>query len=614
MSSSTFVFRYGSCTFDDVITTPIRLDFQARCTTGVVSEMEINANEKMKRGHCCDCHDYYNITQELITKCCRDICDDWKNLNDQQKQFIDLINRIVTDHTLFESAPEDHPEGSLFHLYNKRNRSVVVFLKGMGGTGKTETLRYMQKHLESENVFHYINLKHILLFDFYRTVCKRHSEYNDAFPSNTNRKTRISTIAKICKGLNGPFNEDTAYVDFSNKLSILRKQCISDIAKKPKCEKEIYLCVVDEFSTISPTLFVIITKLIREISTKTVFIFCGDDQQCKPIENNKLTMAVHQSAQQYPECQSIENSVYLSSSTIEKDAFPRDLVAVAKLLFSSHRVYEHTLTNLIRSAEDENLQRLITLMCADSQQSVYERRRIIKDFIKKFNISTDRIIDVSDIIDKYINLIIALENADQNDETYKCLLKKFCMPFKIIAVSNATCNEIDNNFARALHVIISRKFDAKTVNKYIAHYSVGTSFKQYLIVGFSYKMNQNLMKNDNGSFSLPNGKTVQLISITQDNNMIKNVVIRDEVDDKLYVMYPSMYTTNCRLKNNRDKPIVHTGFPIQFNLTENAFQCQGLTIPFDVYLDCYQTNKEHLYVMMTRFQKLTQLKSIINLE
>lgn len=570
------------------------IEFDPTSITGRVEEVNgICILEDMEKPIRCSCHGR-DPRSNIVSKCKNADCSEWSRLNEGQMEFIDLINRVADDKTIFPNdgiiAPEDFEEDSIFHLYNKTNKSAALFLNGMGGTGKTEILKYIQNHTDA--IFYFFNIKHILLSDFYRHTCKLHTEYNGKFPSRF-RRVRLLTIANICRDLKKhEFNEDTAYRDFSGALGRLRLE-YSLNADERKADKKFCLCVIEEYSTICPAVFVIITKLIREISHKTIFIICGDKQQCGPIE-----------------CSS-ESSSNFGKAHNEREALPRDLLELAKYIFGTERVSEYTLTKLVRSADDENLQRLITLMWTNPDQHIEDRKAMVRDFVKKFNISKDKVIDISNIAVEYEKLIVAHETGQRDyiDER----LRQFEIPFKIIASANNKLNEIDKRLVDTLYETLSSKYHRDLLKNYIVRYAA-KDHVQYLLVGFPYKVTKNLLRREDGSYRLPNGTILQLHNLEYgEDDKLKSAIVKDWSTNKTYRLFPSKYTTNNRLKNIFDATIEYTGFPIQLYCTENVFQIQGLTISDAVYLDCDFASNQYLYVMFSRFRQLSQLKAVINI-
>jgi hypothetical protein len=450
------------------------------------------------------------------------------------------------------------------------------------------------------------------LIDFFRHTCKLHASYNTDIETNSHR-IRLNTIANVCREMRAyQFNEDTAYEDFSIPLAIVRQRYFttSRAAKDEFC-----LCVIDEYSTICPAIFVIITKLFSEIFYKTIFIVCGDKRQCGPIECSNVSSLNKNRTTESPQT--------INHADFEKEALPRDLCELAKHLLGPDRVVEYTLNTLVRAASDENLQRLITAMWTDADQHVDDRKTMIRDFMIRFNVADDNVINISTLVDNYVRLIATLETNDQ--EAVERSLRSFEIPFKIIATANNTLNEIDERLITAVFEKLQSIYDTKTLQKYIRRYTIDDEHDQYLLVGFPYKITQNLLRSATGSYDLSNGKTVQLVVLEFDDghdggdDKLKSVIVKDRFSDvadenAAYRLYPMAGTTNNRFKDETTRrPIIYTGFPLQLYCSENVFQVQGLTVHGDVYLDCDCTNNEHLYVMFSRFQNISQLKTVINL-
>lgn len=522
----------------------------------------------------CTCH-INNTSNDIIWKCEIATCEEWQRLNEEQQQFVELINK-VSKHEVFELENKEqelnkkhhlkmYGKKSFFHLFNQNNKSIVFFLNGMGGTGKTEILKYMQKHTNKK--FHFINLKHILLANFFEACCKKHTNYNGLFPQN-NSRIYLSTIARLCQYIKFDDNDDTAYEDFVNDFLKYRHRMST---RKVNNYTDFYICVIEEYSTVSPAIFVIILKLINEVFSKTIFIVCGDQNQCKPINFNKSIF-----------------SSYHESMDIQKDALPRRLIDLAIIMYGKNCVYECNLKRLIRSSQDENLQYLIKHMWENADQEFEDRRHLLCSFMKTHGIKTTSKIDIEHITDDYLKLLKNLESGNGEDGSH--FIKTFNIPFRIIAMSNEMCNSVNKKLIKTIYQVLALKWDLDILKKYIAQYRVG-HYNQYLIVGFPYKIIKNMGKKSNGLYKLLNGTFVKIIKLEYNNDLLISIIIRNECN-KNFRVFPTRQNFDNRIKE-KDQVLCHIGFPLQLNITENVFQSQGMTITSNVYLDCSQGLKHY---------------------
>lgn len=547
----------------------------------------------------CSCHDEQRIDgNELIWKC-RDTscCKQWYRLNKEQQDFIRFINTLANDVNIFNNdhrrynATEKQHIGqygneSFYYLFNFTNQAMVVFLNGMGGTGKTEVLKFIHNHT-SEKI-HYMNLKHILLSNFYNSVCKKHGQYNTTFPSNA--RIYLSTLAKLCYGIGLNDTADVTYNDFAQNLCTR----LHVLAKGIRTTTDTYICIIDEYSTVSPAMFVCVSKMIREISSKTIFIVCGDQHQCKPINTSNTI-----------------DGVNYETLNIQKDALPNKLLDVAYTMYGKNRVFEYTLKTLIRSSEDNDLQSLIQHMWNNAHEDYTHRILLLNNFIIAHNIPSNSTIDITNVADKYIQLIHILENAKGNDEC-ETAIRTFNIPFKIIAVANETCTDVAKQFFDALYTQLSKHFDSQILKKYFACYYVGQHV-QYLATGCTYKITSNIKEQHSNTYGLLNGSIVKLMQLVYVNAVLEHLLVLEEYSGKIFRIYPYTNYTDNVIRDTDNKQIRHIGFPLHLNMTENAFQIQGMTLLCDVYLDCSHSTNEYLYVMFSRFKKSSQLKAVINL-
>lgn len=538
----------------------------------------------------CICHGNGNENNSIIQICEKVTCHKWNELNEEQQKFVHLVNDITSAELFKQDYQDEHStirlnhiqkykSKSFFHLYNASNKTVIIFLDGMGGTGKTELLKYCQQH--TTEYFHYINLKHILLADFQKTTCRKHTNYNGRFPQNDCR-IYLSTIANIIRTIDMTDNEDTAYEDFCDVLDKYRYNLYTKKIEGNEITK-FYICVIDEYSTVSPSVLVIILKSICEFANNTIFILCGDKYQCKPIT-----------------CQTL-NTPFMENIDVQRDALPLHLDILTKKMYGDKRVFKHTLNTCVRAANDNNLQILIQTMWNNAEDhDLTKRIKFIQKFLEQNFINNENNIDITTFIDDYIELVARLENDDY------AALDSFEIPFKIISISNERCKIVNDHLTKLLCSVLCDKYNTHILQKYICN------INQYIIVGFVYKVTANLSLKDNGSFDLFNGSLVRIVKLENDNGILNSIIVKTENTKKIYRMFP--YKKKLYFQRNEDHCAnMSTEFPLRLNITENAFQIQGITILNDVYLDCYHCNNEYLYVMFSRFKTLSQLKSVINL-
>lgn len=552
-------------------------------------------------------------------------CELWNQLNEQQKGFIKFINEIATNDKVF-NRPQEYVSGrrkehvkryghlSPFHLYNTKNRCAVIFLEGLGGTGKTKLMEFVQKHVRG--CTHYITIKHIVLSSFYENLCKIHCEYNIGHIEDiVMDKSYLSTVAKIL-GMqinNMQLNEDTAFADFGYTLSARRLQ----ITRQSFNEYQgFYVCIIDEYSMLSSRHFLIILNLLRELTYNIIFVLCGDKNQCKPIHMSKKyndnydddDVNVNNDEDDDNTYSNEEDDLMCNIDPI-LDALPIECIDMAKFILGKKHVFEYTLTKLIRSMNDVVLQNLIVSMADHQRQNIDDRKRLLKCFAERNDINIKHgQIDISKIINEYRRVMASDKYEHPNIEI-----------FKILVIRNTQCYSLYNELIEMILTNLSLYFNADIIHKYFMKYTVETkdmlsSYTQYLVVGFEYKILQNLLPNHHNSYDLPNGSVVQIVELNYHTfpNMVMSVTVVNK-KGKRYRLFPTYNIKDNRMKDKNGHIISHLGFPLQANCIENSYQSQGTTLHENsIYINCASATAEDVYVMITRCQTLSQLKAIIN--
>lgn len=568
-------------------------------------------------------------------------CPAWERLTEDQRDFIEIINEVSADKKLFPDEEarintthiedqrrqqdiDKNGELSPFHLHNTKNRAAVIRLEGMGGTGKTEVMKYIENH--TRGLVQFATVKHVLLGAFKAGLCERHSVYNTTpFPDQMNF-TYLSTLASILNfGGNKTYNQDTAFYDIAGYLKKYRK----DVSRTPRAFNPaagFYICIVEEYSMISPAAFAIVAKMICEISYSVIFILCGDRHQCKPINFNRPI-------NQDPGNGDVGDRDFLI------DALPEDCIGVARMIFGNHRVFTYTLTKLLRAADDPSLQDLITQMAQNATEPIDERQRRIGEFIKTNNINTNNRVDITEVVNDYVKLVDVLEVERKKLTNGNRLLidnldpgplvsgavARFQLPTKILIVSNQGCRDVIFNYIDTFYNGLLTRVDPEVLKHYITRYTVrvpndATRHVRYLVVGFTYKVLMNMDRNREGAFNLSNGSLVKILRINYGKKpehclleMVRSVHIEDVVRGNRYCIYPDSKVQDNHIKSEGGhQSIKHCAFPLQLDLCQNVFQSQGLTIECKGLLDCKGATQPLFYVMFSRFRTCPQIDAIIN--
>jgi hypothetical protein len=479
--------------------------------------------------------------------------------------------------------------------FDKNARMQILFLYGVAGTGKTTFINYIVNRFLGGGDRRFMTIKNILLNEFMKNTCMVHVEYNVGVSTRTHyniddcqSKCYCSTIAKIMYDL---VISQKLFNDKDISISDLYENCkhiIESLTKKRRQHERISLWIIDEYTMVSPSCFYILLMLAQAVNNKVLVLVCGDQNQCGPIGF---------SSNYYNEDCKPQPVVDPRSKEFMSKPIATDLKLIANHIVSSENIFEYTLKTLVRAAEDSNLKQF--LLDFDElnklQSPETDKLKTIQTFVLKHEFDFNGCINLDSYINDYEMFIKKREKGNLNIEPPRL--------FKILVKTNKECYDLVESFVKNVYSVLSERFAPSVLKKYIASYQSG-SIKEYgyLMVGCNYKLLSNISKPQ-----FVNSTMMTLKSIEWRDSECISAVIMETIESKEMARFtPTNHNFDRRVENK------HLGFPFHMIIVENAFQSQGLTILDEGYLNMRSCNSREQYVMLSRFKRISQIKSIIN--